>query len=102
MRSMTAFAEAVLPLEAGQLRLTLRSVNHKALDLSLRLPPALFPLEAAIRAKVRETAQRGKLHIHRRRGGRCIRRPTFFNRQPRACRRIIFQFICRRDDCDKQ
>ncbi len=63
MRSMTAFAEVVRPLEAGQLRLTLRSVNHKALDLSLRLPPALFPLEAAIRAQVRTVAQRGKLDL---------------------------------------
>ncbi|MCX6549124.1 MAG: DUF1732 domain-containing protein [Acidobacteria bacterium] len=63
MRSMTAFAEIVQPLEAGQLRLTLRSVNSKALDLSLRLPPALFPLEAALRAKVRDAAQRGKLDL---------------------------------------
>jgi len=63
MKSMTAFAEIVQPLEAGQLRLTLRSVNSKALDLSLRLPPALFPLEAALRAKVREASQRGKLDL---------------------------------------
>jgi uncharacterized protein (TIGR00255 family) len=63
MRSMTAFAEVVRPLAAGQLRLTLRSVNHKALDLGLRLPPALFPLEAALRAQVREAAQRGKLDL---------------------------------------
>ncbi len=63
MRSMTAYAEQVQPLEAGQLRLALRSVNHKALDLSLRMHPTLFPLEAAIRAKVREAAQRGKLDL---------------------------------------
>jgi uncharacterized protein (TIGR00255 family) len=63
MKSMTAFAEIVQPLEAGQLRLTLRSVNSKALDLSLRLPPALFPLEAALRAKVRGAAQRGKVDL---------------------------------------
>jgi uncharacterized protein (TIGR00255 family) len=63
MKSMTAFAEVVQPLEAGHLRLSLRSVNHKALDLSLRLPAALFPLEAAIRATVRESAQRGKLDL---------------------------------------
>ncbi|MBK9796430.1 MAG: DUF1732 domain-containing protein [Holophagaceae bacterium] len=63
MRSMTAFAEIVRPLQAGQLRLTLRSVNSKSLDLSLRLPPALFPLEAGIRVQVREAAQRGKLDL---------------------------------------
>lgn len=63
MKSMTAFAEIVRPLEAGQLRLTLRSVNSKSLDLSLRLPPALFPLEAGLRAQVRGAAQRGKLDL---------------------------------------
>jgi len=63
MKSMTAFAEIVRPLEAGQLRLALRSVNSKTLDLSLRLPPALFALEAGLRARVREAAQRGKLDL---------------------------------------
>lgn len=63
MKSMTAFAETVRPLEAGQLRLTLRSVNAKTLDLSLRLPPALFPLESGLRSQVREAAQRGKLDL---------------------------------------
>lgn len=63
MKSMTAFAEIVRPLEAGQLRITLRSVNSKTLDLNLRLPPALFPLEARLRARVRDAAQRGKLDL---------------------------------------
>ena len=63
MRSMTAYAEVSCPLEQGHLRLTLRSVNHKALDLSIRLHPALYPLEAALRAEVRGTAQRGKLDL---------------------------------------
>ena len=63
MRSMTAYAEVNRPLERGSLRLTLRSVNHKALDLSLRIHPSFFPLEAAIRARVREAALRGKLDL---------------------------------------
>ena len=63
MKSMTAYAELTHPLERGQLRASLRSVNGKALDLNLRIHPALFPLEPAIRAKVRETAQRGKLDL---------------------------------------
>jgi uncharacterized protein (TIGR00255 family) len=63
MKSMTAFAEVVCPLEAGQLRLTLRSVNSKSMDLNLRLPPALFSLEAGLRAQVRDAAQRGKLDL---------------------------------------
>jgi uncharacterized protein (TIGR00255 family) len=60
---MTAFAELNRPLEQGQLRMTLRSVNHKGLDCALRMPPALYPLEAALRALLREAAQRGKLDL---------------------------------------
>ena len=63
MRSMTAFAEVILPLEQGRLRLTLRSVNHKSLEVAVRIPPALCPLENAVRAAVREAAQRGKLDL---------------------------------------
>lgn len=63
MRSMTAYAELGRPLESGSLRLTLRSVNGKGLDLNLRLHPTLFPLETALRARVRERAQRGKLDL---------------------------------------
>lgn len=63
MKSMTGFAESVHPLEQGQLRLSLRSVNSKALDLNLRIPPALFPLEASFRAALRGAAGRGKLDL---------------------------------------
>ena len=63
MRSMTAFAEISKPLEQGQLRMTLRSVNHKSLELSVRMHPALYPLENGIRAVIREVAQRGKLDL---------------------------------------
>lgn len=63
MRSMTAYAELVRPLEKGQLRLALRSVNHKGLELNVRMHPALFPLETAIRGVIREAASRGKLDL---------------------------------------
>ena len=63
MKSMTAYAEIQRPLESGQLRLALRSVNHKSLDLSLRLPAALHALDPAIRAEVRGAASRGKLDL---------------------------------------
>lgn len=63
MRSMTAFAEIHHPLNQGHLRLFLRSVNSKALELNIRLHPALFPLEGQIRTLVREKASRGKLDL---------------------------------------
>lgn len=60
---MTAYADLIRPLPSGRLRLALRSVNGKGLDLSLRLHPALAPLEPALRAQVRGAAQRGKLDL---------------------------------------
>jgi len=63
MLSMTAFAELIQPLDNGRLRLTLRSVNHKALDVSVRLHPSLYSLETEVRARVRAQAQRGKLDL---------------------------------------
>ena len=58
---MTAYAELIRPLGSGRLRLSLRSVNGKGLDLSVRLHPALFALEAALRAKVQTAAKSGTL-----------------------------------------
>jgi len=63
MRSMTAFAEIHRPLALGQLRLSVRSVNHKALEISVRLHPALHSLEMSIRAAVRGAASRGKVDL---------------------------------------
>ena len=63
MKSMTGFAETVWPLENGQARLSLRSVNHRVLEMTLRLHPVLFPLESEIRSSIRERAARGKLDL---------------------------------------
>lgn len=63
MRSMTAYAEIIRSLQQGQLRLALRSVNHKGLELNVRMHPALFPLENALRAAIRDAASRGKLDL---------------------------------------
>jgi uncharacterized protein (TIGR00255 family) len=60
---MTAYAELIRPLGTGRLRLSLRSVNGKGLDLNLRLHPALFPLETALRTRVQGAAKRGKLDL---------------------------------------
>ncbi len=60
---MTAYAELIRPFGTGRLRLSLRSVNGKGLDLILRLHPALFPLETALRSKIQSAAKRGKLDL---------------------------------------
>lgn len=60
-RSMTGFASAVF--EAGALECTweIRSVNHRFLDISFRLPEDLRRLEPACRELVAKYVKRGKL-----------------------------------------
>ena len=59
LRSMTAFASAEADTGHGTLAIELRSVNHRYLELGLRLPDEL-PLEPAIRERVAARLARGK------------------------------------------
>ena len=61
--SMTAFAREILTLELGTLSCEIRSVNHRYLEPSFRLPEALRSLEASIREQLRKTLQRGKVEV---------------------------------------
>lgn len=63
IRSMTAFAarEAGSPL--GTLACEMRSVNHRFLELSLRLPEELRAFEPSIREAVAARVTRGKVEL---------------------------------------
>ncbi|MDQ3796782.1 MAG: YicC family protein [Pseudomonadota bacterium] len=61
IKSMTAFARRELKGNSGALTCELRSVNHRYLDISLRLPDELRGLENAMREKTSRAMQRGKL-----------------------------------------
>jgi uncharacterized protein (TIGR00255 family) len=63
IRSMTGFGRAQLDLEGGGLALELRSVNHRHLDLSLRLPRALAGLEVELRRQLGQRFARGRLDL---------------------------------------
>lgn len=62
-RSMTAFARQELVKDWGTLTLELRSVNHRYLDVSLRMPEDFRSLESKIREKVSAKLARGKVDI---------------------------------------
>jgi hypothetical protein len=47
IKSMTGFASLTRDDERGAIGVTIRSVNHRFLDLQLRLPPSIADLEAA-------------------------------------------------------
>ena len=61
IRSMTSFARSESQGEWGSLQLELRSVNHRYLELNLRLPEELRALEPKIRERVNKHLGRGKV-----------------------------------------
>ncbi len=63
LRSMTAFASAEADTGHGTLAIELRSVNHRYLELGLRLPEELRSLEATVRERVAAKLSRGKVDL---------------------------------------
>jgi len=61
--SMTGFAATSAELPGASLVAELRSVNHRYLDLSLRLPDELRTLEPALREKLAGQLRRGKVEL---------------------------------------
>ncbi len=61
IRSMTAYAGGERTTPWGTLSCELRSVNHRFLELGLRLPEELRAIEPALREKVTGRLNRGKL-----------------------------------------
>ena len=59
--SMTGFAAVATELPGCSLAVELRSVNHRYLDLQLRLPDELRGLEAAVRELLTAELKRGKV-----------------------------------------
>jgi uncharacterized protein (TIGR00255 family) len=63
IRSMTAFAAGERATEWGVLGCELRAVNHRFLELGLRLPEELRALEPLLRERVAARVSRGKLDL---------------------------------------
>jgi uncharacterized protein (TIGR00255 family) len=59
--SMTGFARSEVALPSGSLVCELRSVNHRFLEASLRLPEELRPLEGELRTQLQQELRRGKV-----------------------------------------
>ena len=63
LRSMTAYGRSSLKTDSGDFLCELRSVNHRYLDVSVRLPECLRQIEPAIRENVTKVLHRGKIDI---------------------------------------
>ncbi|HZW25843.1 MAG TPA: YicC/YloC family endoribonuclease [Gallionella sp.] len=59
--SMTGYAATGAELDSGSLTLELRAVNHRYLDIQLRMPDELRSFEGAMRESISAQLQRGKV-----------------------------------------
>ncbi len=60
---MTGFASLTRDDEAATITVTIRSVNHRFLDLQLRTPASLATIESKLRALVQQRVARGRVEI---------------------------------------
>jgi uncharacterized protein (TIGR00255 family) len=63
IKSMTGFASLTRDDETATITATVKSVNHRFLDLQLRVPPSLGGIEARIRSIVQERVTRGRVEV---------------------------------------
>ena len=63
VRSMTGFAQARLEENGWRLRISIRSVNHRFLDVRVHLPAGLEAAEPRIRQMLRDRMRRGHVDV---------------------------------------
>jgi uncharacterized protein (TIGR00255 family) len=63
IRSMTGFARVQKTTEHGDIVVSLKSVNHRGLDLHFHLGPELDALENAMRGVIKRTVLRGHIDV---------------------------------------
>ena len=82
MLSMTAFTRQQLEQEWGSLTWEIRSVNHRYLETSVRLPEMFRGLENAVREAVRKRLKRGKIECQLRyQSGESYQSDLYLNRE---------------------
>ncbi|ASJ70468.1 YicC/YloC family endoribonuclease [Granulosicoccus antarcticus] len=63
LRSMTAFGRSTLSIDGGELLCEIRSLNHRYLDISIRLPETLRAVESEVRERLTKSVHRGKIEL---------------------------------------
>ena len=63
IKSMTGFASLTHEDERATIGVTIRAVNHRFLDLQLRIPPSLGDLEPRVRALLQKRLARGRVEL---------------------------------------
>ena len=63
IRSMTGYGKQCLEVEGREYEIEIKSVNHRYLDISIKMPKTLSYLEDIIKKKISEKIKRGKVDV---------------------------------------
>jgi uncharacterized protein (TIGR00255 family) len=63
IRSMTGFARVARPVPQGELTFSIKTVNHRGLDLHFHMPSEFDAVEPALRSAVRARVSRGHVQV---------------------------------------
>jgi uncharacterized protein (TIGR00255 family) len=78
---MTGYANASTDFSSGSLTLELRAVNHRYLDVQMRMPEELRSFEGALREMISAQMQRGKVECRINYAARDAQSGTVLNRE---------------------
>jgi uncharacterized protein (TIGR00255 family) len=84
MRSMTGYGAGAAPLGGGELHLELRALNHRFVDVRVRLPPEIADQGSFLEQLVREKVERGRIDVSVRLGGAALPPARFSPERARA------------------
>ena len=89
MRSMTGYGLGEVPLGAGKLAVEIRGVNHRFLDVRVRVPRELGDLAAFVEHVAREKLTRGRYEVAVRLDGGMLGAPALDRDRARAAFRAL-------------
>ena len=63
IRSMTGFGKAIIEKNLRKYQVEIKSVNHRYLDISVKMPRAISFLEEEVKKEISKSVKRGKVDV---------------------------------------
>lgn len=63
IRSMTGYGKGSLDIEGREYQVEIKSVNHRYLDINIKIPKTLSSLEESVKKQISEKIKRGKIDV---------------------------------------
>jgi uncharacterized protein (TIGR00255 family) len=89
MRSMTGYGAGNAPLGGGELHLELRTLNHRFVDVRVRLPAEIADQGSYLEQLLREKLERGRADLSVRLGGAALPPARFSIERARSLHRAL-------------